>query len=368
VQWLRDYTLGCIVAAMAILADLIGCFADKRENVGTEAFRVILKNSTITRKCFVRFCAQSGVHFPESLDFQSQSRIEDSGQPDMVGRSEEGRMLVIESKFDAGLTENQPVAYFEHLDVPGLLLFIVPEYRRRSVWFELCKRCRDKGLKIEFVPSVPWEFLAQVENHRMGLVSWRTTLSFLIDGAREQGDTEAAQDLAQLKALCDRMDQDAFMPFQPEELTDAGIPRRLIQLMTLSSKVVERAEGQRVCRAGPRTSGELYQGRFLWLGPLYAYLGCFLSFWKEHAVSPLWFQTGPDWKENVELPQAAKKHLKSILSPACIDPSKFPIEVGKNLWVPFMLKPGVEEDQLVSGLTEQIAQLRNTLFKSLSGP
>jgi hypothetical protein len=200
---------------MAILADLIGCFADKRENVGTAALNAILKNSQVTRKCFVRFCAQSGVRFPEVLDFQSQSGMEDSGRPDMVGRSEEGRMLVIESKFDAGLTENQPVAYFKHLDVPGLALFIVPEYRRRSVWFELYQRCLDKGLKVENIPSMPWEFLAHVENHRLGLVSWRTTLSFLIDGVREQGDMEAAQDLAQLKALCDRMDEDAFMPFQP---------------------------------------------------------------------------------------------------------------------------------------------------------
>jgi hypothetical protein len=237
--------------------------------------------------------------------------------------------LVIESKFDAGLTENQPVAYFEHLTVPGLLLFIVPEYRRRSVWFQLCQRCKDEGLKIDPVPSVPWEFLAQVKNHRMGLVSWRATLSFLIDGAREQGDNEAAQDLAQLKALCDRMDEDAFMPFPPDELTDAGLPRRLIQLMRLSAKVVERAEGQGICKAGSGTSGDLYQGRFLWIGPLYAFLGCFLNLGKEHAISPLWFQTGPDWKENVNLPPAAKKHLKSILSSACIDPSKFLLSMGK---------------------------------------
>src|SRR5690348_10754923 len=318
-RWgLCGYTLRCIFPVMAILADLIECFADKRENVGTEALRVILKNSAITRKCFVRFCAQSGIRFPEDLAFRTQERSKDSGQPDMLGQSEEGNILVIESKFDAGLTENQPVAYFEHLTVPGLLLFIVPEYRRRRVWFELCQRCQDKGLKIDPIPSAAWEFLARVEKHRMGLVSWRSTLSFLIDGAREQGDNEAAQDLAQLKALCDRMDEDAFMPFQAEELTDAGVARRLIQLMRLSAKAVERAEERGICKAGPPTSGDLYQGRFLRLGPLYGYLGCFLNLWKQRGISPLWFQTGPDWKENANLPPEAKRHLKSILSSAFI--------------------------------------------------
>lgn len=351
---------------MAILADLIGHFRDKPENVGTAALNAILRNSAITRKCFVRFCAQSGVHFPKVLDFQSQNRMDDSGQPDMVGRCEEGRILVIESKFDAGLTENQPVAYFEHLDAPGLLLFIVPAYRRQSVWFELYKECRDKGLKIDSVPSAAWEFLAQVGKHRMGLVSWRATLSFLIEGATEQGDNGAAQDLAQLRALCDRMDEDAFIPFQLEELTDAGVPRRMVQLMRLPAKVVERAAGQHVCEAGKRvTAGDLFQGQSLTIGPLYAYVVCHLGSWKKHGISPLWFWTATNWPENGNLPAAVRKNLKSILSPACIDPSKFPVEDGKVLWVPLLLKPGVEEDQLVNRLTEQLSQLRNALLKAL---
>jgi hypothetical protein len=135
--------------------------------------------------------------------------------------------------------------------------------------------------------------------------------------------------------------------------------------MRLSAKVVGRAEGQGVCKAGAGTSGDLRQGRFLWIGPLYGYLGCFLILWKKHAISPIWFQTGPDWKENTPLPPETRKQLKSILSLACIDPSRFPLEDNKELFIPLLLKPGVEEDQLVSGLTEQIIQLRKVLFDAL---
>ena len=99
------------------------------------------------------------LNLPEDLSFQTQLRSEEFGQPDLVGKGGEGKILIVEVKFDAGFTENQPVAYFEHLAAPGLLVFVVPEYRRQTVWFQLCKRCRDKSLAVNNISSTPWSSL-----------------------------------------------------------------------------------------------------------------------------------------------------------------------------------------------------------------
>ena len=156
---------------MAILADLVGRFGVGPENVATEALNLILKGSKGTRKAFIRFCAQSAVELPEDLSFRTQVSSEEYGQPDLVGRSDEGNVLIIEAKFDAGFTENQPVAYFEHFAVAGLLLFVVPEYRRQTAWAQLCERCRRRGLPVKSISSTPWSSLVQVGIHHLGLVS-----------------------------------------------------------------------------------------------------------------------------------------------------------------------------------------------------
>jgi hypothetical protein len=223
---------------MAILADLVGTFGVGAEKVSTNALNLILNHSKGIRQAFVRFCGQPGVDLPEDLSFRTQVWKKDQGRPDLVGTGSNGNVLIVEAKFDAGFTENQPVAYFEHFEVAGLLVFVVPEYRRHSAWFELCTRCRQTGLEVNSVSSTPWPLLAQVGIHRLGLVTWSDVLRVLLDSARDLGDEEALQDLNQLNALCERMGEDAFTPFRAEELTDAGVARRFTQLMNLPSKVV----------------------------------------------------------------------------------------------------------------------------------
>lgn len=64
--------------------------------------------------------------------------------PDLVGRDVEGRyLLIVESKFWAPLTLNQPATYIDRLpaDKPALLLFIAPASRMRTLWLELLSRC-----------------------------------------------------------------------------------------------------------------------------------------------------------------------------------------------------------------------------------
>lgn len=351
---------------MAILADLIGKFGVGPENVATEALSLIFKASRGTRQAFIRFCAQSGVELPEDLSFQTQVRSEEHGQPDIVGSSGKGKILIVEAKFDAGFTENQPVAYFEHFSVAGLLVFLVPEYRRQTAWFQLCERCRGKGLVLNSVSSTPWSSLVRVGIHHLGLVSWRDVLRFLMDSAGDLGDNEALQDLNQLSELCQRMDEDAFIPFRAEELTDAGLARRFAQLMSLPSKVVNGAVHRGICMAGRPVAGEPYIGQYIRIGQYTLYVGFFVNLWKQHLVSPIWLQTGVDWPQNVSLPVLDKDRLRSSLSSVSIDPSRFPIEDDAGLYLPLLVEPGMDQAEVVEHVAQQVSDLRDDLM--ISGP
>jgi hypothetical protein len=347
---------------MAILADLVGRFGVGPENVATEALNLILKRSKVIRGAFIKFCRQSGVDLPQDLSFRTQVSSEEHGQPDLVGSSVDGNVLIIEAKFDAGFTENQPTAYFEHFAAAGLLVFIVPEYRRQTVWLQLCERCRQKGLVVIGVSSTPWSSLAQVGIHRLGLISWRAVLSFLKDSAHNLGDEEAFHDLNQLSALCQRMDEDAFTPFRAEELTDVGLARRFAQLMSLPGKVVTTAAGRGICEAGRATAGESYNGQFLRTGRYSLYLGFFVNLWKHHLVSPIWLQTGVDWQQNENLPAADKNRLRSTFAALSRDPSRFPIEDAESIHLPLLLEPGMDLEQLIDQMVRQISEVRNALL------
>jgi hypothetical protein len=73
----------------------------------------------------------------------------------------------------------------------------------------------------------------------LGVVGWRFILEVLHDAARTDGDIHAAEDIRQLKALCERMDSEAFLPLASEELT-SNLGRRIIQFNELVDELAVR--------------------------------------------------------------------------------------------------------------------------------
>ena len=69
-----------------------------------------------TRASFIGILRGCGIDLAESLHFRTQVTGDDATRPDLVGKDQAGReVLLIEAKFWAGLTENQPVSYLERL-------------------------------------------------------------------------------------------------------------------------------------------------------------------------------------------------------------------------------------------------------------
>ena len=139
-----------------LLGHLVLRFASSPENVATEALAFILDKSPTTRHELSDFLRASGVKLPDDLVFRTQVVGNDATIPDLVGSKADWReFLIVESKFWAGLTGNQPVSYLKRLSRHGggLLLFVAPEQRRATLWPKLLRRCADASLEITERPS-----------------------------------------------------------------------------------------------------------------------------------------------------------------------------------------------------------------------
>lgn len=136
---------------------------------------------------------------------------EDGAIPDLIGTDTTGRpVVIIEAKFWAGLTDNQPVTYIKRLDAgkKSLLLFIAPAARFSTLWPVLIRRA---GLEESLSQKLSNEFykINITEKQIMAIVSWRFVLDAMIVELQSVGEHDVAADAMQLLGLCSQMDTDA---------------------------------------------------------------------------------------------------------------------------------------------------------------
>jgi len=138
------------VYSSSLLAHLTKNFAPHPENVATEALGHILAHSASARNGLTSILSGTGIS--ENLSYRTQQAEGDSlARPDLTGRDDQGRNVVlIEAKFWAGLTDNQPNTYIAMLadDVPSTLCFLIPQERMTSLWPEVCSRASDTGFSV----------------------------------------------------------------------------------------------------------------------------------------------------------------------------------------------------------------------------
>ena len=197
----------------SILAYLVPRWTSQFENVVTDGLAYLLSQYPDVFNAFREYVSLTGIHLPDSIKLQTQASGVFAGRPDMVGADDEGRhVLIIESKFWASLTPNQPMGYIGELPLnkPAILLFIAPEVRLSDLWRELTERCGERGTPQES-PSSFRVLAVDVNTSRiLALTSWESLLPEL--AARQPKDRAAAEDIRQLQRLLHRYKQDSTPP------------------------------------------------------------------------------------------------------------------------------------------------------------
>lgn len=262
--------------------------ADRYEDLATEALAYVLRASPSALRAVGAFASSLAEHeltvhrvTTQVVDRTSESR------PDLVLYDRDGRpTVVLEAKFDAGLTANQPQSYLSQTE--GLVLVVCPARRVEPLWPELLRRCDELGGAVDRSKGGTAR-RAAVGHRTLALVPWTAVVEAVRSAVRVE-DPQLLGDVEQLAAMCSAFEAEVFLPFTSEELT-ADTGRRITQLNDLLDDVVSRTLQQPdVDKQGLRSaSGAGWYGHYLnlpagWQG----FLHVSAHKWARKAPTPFW--------------------------------------------------------------------------------
>lgn len=328
-------------------------FAVHPENLATEALGFILRTSTAASHAFTALVREIGLDDPGSLRVDTQQGGLEQSIPDMKCFDDTGRLrVVVENKFWAGLTENQPVTYIHELPAgaSALVLFVVPEARLKLVWNEVASRCKDAGIPMSEVEKPQTMKAADIGGgHYLAATSWGVLLDALSAAATSAGEIEARNDIAQLQGLCKRMDEEAFLPLR-DELTNLDMARRFINFSNLPFSIVDEAVNRKLCIRKNETNYRHASGAYVRFGEYTAWVGFDRLAWRSMGVSPMWVIFPRDGRSAEVRKRLAR--FRTAAPQRCFD-----IEYGWTA-VPIFLTPGVAKPDIVDNAVRQIQEMR----------
>ena len=310
----------------SLLAHLAWKFDRPTETLATEALGYILSQSSAARHALQETVRIGGADVGPITQVGTEVRGEKGERLDLVGSDEHGsERVLVEVKFWAGLTDNQPNTYLERLSAdanPAVLLFVAPEARLETLWTEVLRRADEKfnledtggqGIKTAVVDK---------SERRLMLTSWRALLGSMSSRASIDGDSSAERDILQLNALCEREDTEAFLPLRLEEFGPA-FPRRMLNLQLLIDGATERGRGRgfvdtKRINVTPRVHG---YGRYIRIGSkdtawAQAWFGVDYDCWANDEETPLWLHFNSsdmslaDIRQSYSVRPEAKREVK----------------------------------------------------------
>ncbi|MBC7367089.1 MAG: hypothetical protein H7343_09805 [Undibacterium sp.] len=334
--------------------------SQESENVATAALAFILDSSEVARNGLMKLLRGVAPGLPH-LWFRTQQADGDS-RPDMRGCDAATLPhVLIENKFWAGLTEQQPVAYLELLAKqphPTVLLVVAPGAREHTLVRELDRKLAEAGVSAtELVsPAGVIRSVATGLGPILALTSWEKLLAFLEREVADEPNTRG--DLAQLRALCVAVDLDAFQPISAQEVSDQRTPAFMLQLGDVVRRAVALAgkDGVLDCRSLNPQADFSRIGRYAYLGAqrqVCVWIGIHFELWKAHGGTPLWvvFSNALGRAREVRPmlePWAAQARIHTIA-----DEDKFAVALE--------LKLGEDQETVSKSIAEQLKPLADLL-------
>ena len=271
----------------------------------------------------------------------------DGSRPDLVCFDAVGeKRIIVEAKFWAGLMEEQPNAYLEQLPQAGrsgrsALLFIVPEVRSGTLWAAINKMVTDGGIQMDAAtadPRIPTARVSGTEKYLM-LARWSRLLDGMLTVAE---DSDIRAEIAQLRGLAQRQDEDAFLPLHAEELSPA-FARRMRGFVRLVDDAVTRGVEHGWVDTEGRGSGSTRDGygrnfRFSDTEEVW-WFGMSFEQWTMTQETPLWIYC---WRSR-------RRSIAEVT-----DQSRFRIY---GVWIAIHLKTGVEYDEVLDDVVRQLREI-----------
>lgn len=337
-----------------LFGQLASKFGASPEDLATEGLCHLLHHR-VAAEAFVDYLnAQSGQDLPSSLRFSTQEQTENGeGQPDLRGMAGDGSVpLLIESKFWAGLTANQPTGYLRELaDTPdSVLLFLAPYSRREYLWPKIRERAISSVSTDATTGEQPF-ILNLPTDTTLLLRSWRDVLDALATAIQAEGGFgDLLEDVHQVQSLRECYSSKGFLPLRGDEIgQDVG--RRVRQLTQIVQDLRARlGEGW-----DSNTRMATSRNRYTFVTKLHgvdATLGLLYVWWARDGRSPFWMRL------DTETPEQQNRALRAL------EP-QFQTRTGEerptSILVPLSLRLRVERDEVLNDLAAQLSRISELL-------
>ena len=256
---------------------------------------------------------------------------------------------MIEVKFSADLTSNQPNNYLNWLladDSESVLVFLVPESRIKWLWPELKGRVGKMGQELSDVEAERRCMRVGDTLCHLMLVSWRTLLDGMAVRTKAAGEAPVIEEnIRQLSGLARSKSEEVVQPFSVRylELGPDIEERRERDLKDIVDRAIEIGDrtgwASRVGLRQSRPSSLYPYGRYFTLSetPLEreVWLGVDNDRWKESGT-PLWLRFNP---RDLGVLSSIQDRLP---------------EGSDEGWSPVTLTPDAEIDRVVDDVASQL--------------
>jgi hypothetical protein len=357
-QHIDDVDMGRRVDMSSLLAHLHTKIRGAAEDVATLSLQYILEYSDAARRSFLSYVTgELNIASLPEIQFRTQVAGKNQERPDLAGYDEENNELIlIESKFWAGLTDNQPLGYIERLRDSDLnadkaLLFICPKARMISLWSELLRICGLDYTRINKAES----YASEVQGIHMGMLSWSGILGVL-ELALSAEQSPLVADLKQLQGLCDLMDAQAFKPFERE---DFGVDRarRIVDYYSIVDRLTDLLKSKMGASTKNLKASPQYAGYIRYL--TYEEFGLSIIFschhWLDYAETPFWLTIKETREKTWVYAREAHRLLKG--SEALLHKRIYFEAKSERVLVPLYAPADKVEDDVINDLYKQIADV-----------
>ena len=306
----------------SLLGAIIGKFTNQFENVATEGLAHIVGSSELVRKQLLTFL-NTKIALPDAFnsafDISTQfSDANDASIPDLALQFPGQLKLLVEVKFWAKLTKNQPLAYLQKLNKHDgeCLFFLVPQQRIPILLNELVQKIElETGEQIAY--TIAGNNLVFNELAPIVLVSWEELISFLLERV-DFSEPHIKADLDQLQQMINKMLSPEFLPFEVGDF-DFNAYRKYTQMIELIDACIDSNPNYNTKNLSYGGGKNSFQRWFLLADYYTAGLELHARYWEKHA-HPIWLVLyGSTWQNKGKVPFAEMPLFEAKVKEAELD-------------------------------------------------
>lgn len=321
------------------------------EDIASESLTYILNKSVKAKDSIKKLIKhETGLNISE-LNYLNQKSGDDLERPDICGIDENGgERLLIESKFWASLTDNQPNSYINRIDENSVLLFLVPSLRVRTLYEEILRKIKNKYNEIIEDSE---NRTIKIINRYCLVVNWDDVLNMIKQDLEKENNQNLISDVNQLIGFCHTIDRKSFQPINDIDLSPR-IPKQIKSYVDIVDKVVDEIKNMtpKASTSGLHKTPQRYgYHRYFTLKRFGFAMALRMDHWSEHADTPFWLSIAiktdsNNWKR----PEILRRNCKNL----ALEINRKFVYNNPEMLIALIPKTNETEDVVINDLADQI--------------